>query len=89
MAGRGVGPFKPEWIAPGWTRLRVPMLALIGSEPDTWGPLPEPLLASRLSYVPELERGVVQDAGHFMHIEQPERTARLVLDYLQDDEGSA
>ncbi len=82
LAGRGVGPFRPDWIAPNWVRLRMPLLALVGSEPDTWGPLPEPLLSERLSYVPELERDVIPDAGHFMHIEQPERTARRILDFL-------
>jgi pimeloyl-ACP methyl ester carboxylesterase len=84
LAGRGMGPFRPDWIAPNWRKLRVPMLAVIGSEPDSWGPLPEPLLSSRLSHVPQLERAVVQDAGHFVHIEQPEATARIILDYLGD-----
>ena len=82
-AGRGTGPWSPEWIAPGWRELRAPLLAVIGSEPDTWGPLPEPILRSRLAFVPRVTRAVVQDAGHFMHIEQPERTARLVLDFLE------
>jgi pimeloyl-ACP methyl ester carboxylesterase len=82
-AGRGVGPWNPDWIAPSWRSLRAPMLALIGSEPDTWGPLPEEILAARLAHVPRLQRGVVAGAGHFMHIEQPERTAALVLDFLE------
>ena len=77
------GPFRPDWIAPGWRRLRMPMLAVIGSEPDTWGPLPEPILAPRLANVPLLTRATVQDAGHFMHIEQPRETARLILDFLE------
>jgi pimeloyl-ACP methyl ester carboxylesterase len=81
-AGRGVGPWNPDWIGPGWRSLRAPMLAIIGSEQDTWGPLPEETLAERLANVPHLDRGVVADAGHFMHIEQSERTARLLLDYL-------
>ena len=78
------GPFRPEWIAPGWRRLRAPMLAVIGSEPDTWGPLTEALLAERLSHVPVLTRATVQDAGHFMHIEKPRETAELILDFLED-----
>jgi pimeloyl-ACP methyl ester carboxylesterase len=28
-AAGGFGPFKPEWIAPGWRRLRAPLLALV------------------------------------------------------------
>jgi pimeloyl-ACP methyl ester carboxylesterase len=82
-AAGGFGPFKPEWIAPGWRRLRAPVLALIGSEPDTWGPLPEPLLAGRLENVKSLERATVQGCGHFVHMEQPAATAELILGFLE------
>ena len=59
------------------------MLAVIGSIPDTWGPLPPALLAERLKGVARLERATVEDAGHFIHMEQPARTAELVLEYTQ------
>jgi len=80
--GRFLGPWSPDWIGPAWAVLRVPMLAVVGSEPDTWGPLPEPLLSERLSHVPDLERATVQGAGHFVHMEKPQETARLLLDWL-------
>jgi pimeloyl-ACP methyl ester carboxylesterase len=83
LASRIAGPFRPDWIAPGWSRIRAPMLAVIGSEPDTWGPLPEALLAQRLSNVPLLTRATVGGAGHFMHIEKPRETAELVLRFLE------
>jgi len=79
----GFGPWQPEWIGPSYTRLRVPMLALIGSEPDTWGPLPESILAPRLANVPMLERCTIAGAGHFVHIERPIETARVILDYAR------
>ena len=44
--------------------------------------LPEPLLDERLSNVPDLERVVVQGAGHFVHMERPKETARILLDWL-------
>jgi pimeloyl-ACP methyl ester carboxylesterase len=81
-AAGGFGPFKPEWIAPFWRRLRAPLLAVIGSEPDTWGPLPEPLLRERLAFVARLERATVQGAGHFVHMERPRETADLLLAWL-------
>jgi pimeloyl-ACP methyl ester carboxylesterase len=81
--GRFLGPWTPDWIAPAWQMLRVPMLAIVGSEPDTWGPLPEPLLAERLAWVPELERATVEGAGHFVHVEKPAETARILLDWLE------
>lgn len=81
--GRFIGPFTPDHIGVSWGRLEMPMLAIWGSEPDTWGPLPEPLLSERLSHVPNLDKAVVAEAGHFVHMEQPEETARLLLDWLE------
>lgn len=83
LAAGGFGPFKPEWIAPFWRRLRAPLLAVIGSEPDTWGPLPEALLEERLSNVRHVERATVQGAGHFVHMERPQETAHLALAWLE------
>jgi len=80
-AARGFGPWRPEWIAPAWRRLRMPMLALWGDQPDAWG-LPDPWRSERLAHVPALERAVVAGAGHFLHIEKPAETARLVVDFL-------
>ncbi len=77
------GPWCPEWIGPAYQRLRCPMLAVIGSEPDTWGPLPESVLAPRLAYVPVLERRTIAGAGHFVHIERPLETAAVVEAFLR------
>ena len=77
------GPWRPEWIGHQYAALGVPMLAVIGSEADTWGPLPEPILSERLSRVRDLERRTVQGCGHFVHIEQPVETANVILDFLE------
>ena len=82
FAAGGFGPFKAAWIGPQWKHLRSPLLAVIGGIADTWGPIPEETLAERLSHVPELERATVEGAGHFIHMEQPAETARLILDFL-------
>ena len=58
------------------------MLAVIGSERDTWGPLPEKLLRDRLAPIPHLERATVAGSGHFCHMERPRETAELVLGWL-------
>ena len=80
-AARGFGPWRPEWIAPAWQGLAMPVLALWGDQPDAWG-LPEPWRSERLAYVPVLETAAVAGAGHFIHIEKPAETAALVLDFL-------
>ena len=79
----GFGPWRPDWIAETYAKLRVPLLAVIGSVPDTWGPLPEALLAERLAGVRQLERATVEGSGHFIHMEKPEETAALVLDFAE------
>ncbi len=83
FAGQGFGPFKPCWIAPGWRHLRAPMLAIIGGEEDTWGPLPESTLAERLANAPDVTRATIARAGHFMHMERPAETAAVILDFLE------
>jgi pimeloyl-ACP methyl ester carboxylesterase len=81
-AARGFSPWKPEWVGPGWRVMQAPMLAVIGSEQDTWGPLPESILGPRLENVARLERATVAKAGHFAHMEQPRATADLLLAWL-------
>jgi pimeloyl-ACP methyl ester carboxylesterase len=83
LAGGGFGPWRPDWIGDSYRQLRVPLLAVIGSEPDTWGPLPEDILNARLQHVPKLERAVVDQSGHFIHMEKPAQAARLALDFLE------
>ena len=79
---RGFGPFRVEWVTRGWSHLSCPLLAVIGGEPDTWGPLPEKILAERLALVPEVERATIAGAGHFVHMERPVEMANLLLEWL-------
>jgi pimeloyl-ACP methyl ester carboxylesterase len=81
-AASGFGPWRPDWLAAGFGRLEVPLLAVIGSITDTWGPLPEPILAERLAGVRRLERATVEGTGHFIHMEKPAETAALALDFI-------
>ncbi len=79
---RGFGPWRVEWVARSNRFLPCPLLAVIGGEPDTWGPLPEAVLAERLALVPEVERATIAGAGHFVHMERPRETVDLLLDWL-------
>jgi pimeloyl-ACP methyl ester carboxylesterase len=80
----GMGPWTPDWIGPSYRTLKMPLLAIVGSEPDTWGPLPKAVLDERLANAPVLERRTIAGAGHFVHIEQPEATARAILEFLEE-----
>jgi len=86
MVAGGFGPFRPDWIAPSWQHLRAPMLAVVGSVQDTWGPIPEDTLSERLSYVPQLKRATIEGSGHFLHMEKPAEIAQVVFEFLGEVE---
>jgi pimeloyl-ACP methyl ester carboxylesterase len=77
----GFGPWRPEWISPGFAALRLPVQVIVGSEQDTWGPLPEEILGERLRQIRGAVRITVPGAGHFVHIERPRETAAAILDF--------
>jgi len=83
LLGQGFGPWRPDWIEHAYARLQQPLLAVTGSEQDTWGPLPEGILGPRLARVPRLTRATVAGAGHFVHMERPRETAALLRDWLE------
>jgi pimeloyl-ACP methyl ester carboxylesterase len=78
----GFGPFRPEWALGRLALLEMPVLALLGQEPEVmgWGTRAEDVL-------PHLPPGgdvrEMHGVGHFIHIEQPEEVAGMVLDFLE------
>ena len=77
----GFGPWRPDWAARDWPRLRVPLLGITGSEPDAWR-IPDQIVVQRLSTVRDARHVVVNGAGHFVHMERPGETAALLFDFL-------
>ena len=80
-----VSLYAQDWlarIAHGWRKLQAPLLAVTGDTPDAWGPCDSATMDTRLQFVRHCKRAVVEDAGHFVHMERPRETARLVLDFL-------
>ncbi len=77
----GFGPWRPEWSMMRLPDIGVPVLAVLGTEPDPlgWGTLP----ADVMSHMPPGGRlEVLEGAGHFLHIEQPAAVADLVVEHL-------
>ena len=63
--------------------LPMPFLGILGAQLEVmgWGTPPQQVLP----YMPMDGRCIVlDDVGHFVHIEQPERVSALVLDFLGD-----
>jgi pimeloyl-ACP methyl ester carboxylesterase len=78
----GFGPWRSRWVTERLPGFPVPLLALLGteSEPMGWGVTRDDIEP----YLPgHAQLHVMQDIGHFIHIERPRETAQLVLDFLR------
>jgi pimeloyl-ACP methyl ester carboxylesterase len=79
----GFGPWRPEWGLSRLPGLGSPMLAVMGLQPEMmgWGSRPEEVE----EWLPPASQVVaMDDVGHFVHIEQPDRVAKVVLQFLED-----
>jgi pimeloyl-ACP methyl ester carboxylesterase len=50
----------------------VPVLALTGREHDTWSDMTDEQVAERVTHLPTAVHHVIEDAGHYVHIERPD-----------------
>ncbi len=79
----GFGPWKPEWAMHSLPGLPMPFLAFLGLEYEAmgWGTQPEDIVR----WLPEGGRLIVlEETGHFVHIEQPGLVADLILRFLDE-----
>ena len=77
----GFGPWRPEWMQMRLPGVGVPFLGVLVSEAEEmgWGTKPDDLRG----WVPPLGRiELVEGAGHFVHIEQPDLVVAMVMDLL-------
>lgn len=77
----GFGPWRPEWTITRLPGLPMPFLGVLGREQEEmgWGTLPHHVFP----YLPPGGRcEVLDDVGHFVHIERPTEVAAMVLDFV-------
>ena len=77
----GFGPWRPEWTITRLPGLPMPFFGILGSELEEmgWGTLPRHVA----KYLPDGGRcEVLDNVGHFVHIEQPHLVSQMVLDFL-------
>jgi pimeloyl-ACP methyl ester carboxylesterase len=77
----GFGPWRPEWTLMRLPGLPMPFLGILGREMEEmgWGTPPEKVLP----YLPLDGRcEILDDVGHFVHIERPDLVSAIVLDFI-------
>jgi pimeloyl-ACP methyl ester carboxylesterase len=77
----GFGPWRPEWSMMRMPGLAMPVLGVLGLQPEAmgWGTQPEDV---ERFLPPGGTLVAIEDSGHFVHIEHPRRVADLVIDFL-------
>lgn len=77
----GFGPWRPEWSMALLPSLGMPVLCLLGLEPEAmgWGTQPEDV---EPNLPPNGHLLAMDGIGHFLHVEDPIRTATPILDFL-------
>jgi pimeloyl-ACP methyl ester carboxylesterase len=81
--------YRAEEVTACWARIAAPVLWVEGRQTDVaryWGDqYPRAEFEARLAVVPQCERVVLDDAGHMLHHDQPERLAAHIERFLQSD----
>jgi pimeloyl-ACP methyl ester carboxylesterase len=65
------GDFEPETLLEQYRLVTCPVLVLTGAEPDTWSDLTDQEITERVGAL-GARHHPVPDAGHYLHLEQPE-----------------
>jgi len=77
----GFGPWRAVWSMARFASLPVPLLGILATENEPMGW--DTCAADVRPFLPPGARVLeLAGAGHFVHIEQPQRVAELVLDFL-------
>jgi pimeloyl-ACP methyl ester carboxylesterase len=83
------GSFSLEHLNAQHAYVTCAVLVLTGTEHDTWNDLSDQQLKERLAHLPHARHEVVAGAGHYVHIEQPERVLAAITDFIAEVEGDA
>jgi pimeloyl-ACP methyl ester carboxylesterase len=64
----------------------VPVLVITGAEHDTWSELSADELQERLAHLRDARHVVIDGAGHYVHVEQPDAVLSAVASFLREVE---
>jgi len=75
--------YRVEEALACWRKITAPVLLVEAGEPDAWHRYTrEPAYRERLKAFRSLQTVTVEDSGHMLHHDQPERVARLIEAFL-------
>lgn len=75
--------FSIDVVLAGFGDVTAPMLVLMGSEPDMWSDHTDEEVERRVARFPDARWLAVPDAGHYVHIEQPEIVVDEIASFLR------
>jgi pimeloyl-ACP methyl ester carboxylesterase len=75
--------YRVDEIVATWRRIEAPVLLVAASDRGDWHRFVETdEYRERLRAIPKLERATVEQAGHMLHHDQPERVASLIEEFF-------
>ena len=78
------GEFDFDYIRAEHELVTAPLLVLTGAEPDTWSELPPEEVKERLTHLSTARHEVIADAGHYIHIEQPDAVVEAIERFVSE-----
>ena len=78
------GDWDAEWDEAESGMSSVPVLVLTGAEEDTWSDHAPEVVARNVARIPNARHEVVEGAGHYVHIEQPEAVLASVERFVKE-----
>lgn len=73
--------FDPSWVTSDFDEVACPVLVVLGGADDTWS-FPVHERDARAAHLRHLTLHVVDDAGHYLHLEQPDVVLDLIHAFL-------
>ncbi len=76
--------FRREVVTGEFERMKRPILALTGGEEDMWSELSPQSIDERMALFADGRHHAVAGGGHYLHLEQPDTTFDLIVNFLSE-----
>ena len=73
--------FNPEWVTGDFAAIECPVLAIMGGAEDMWS-FPAEEIPERAGHLRDVCVVSVPDAGHYVHLEQPQQVIGHIRSFL-------